>query len=390
MTQDYHHGVRVTELPSSSGYIRTVNSGIIGMVATAPDADDETFPLNVPKLVTNVRSALGKAGDTGTLAHSLDAIASQTSPIAVIVRVPEGETPAETSSNVIGTVTENQQYTGLKSLLMAQSLLGVTPRIIGAPGLDTQEVTNEMVSIAQHLRSFVYAKCHGETIPEMINYRKQFGARELMLIAPDFLGFDTQASQTNIRMATAYALGLRARIDNEIGFHKTLSNVVVNGPLGIDKDISWALQSPNTDAGLLNKNDITTLIQQDGYRFWGNRTCSSDPMFVFESSVRTSQIIADTIAEAHFRFVDGIMTPGNVRDIVENVNARLRQWVTLNYILGGSCWYDPSLNENTSLAAGNLNIDYDFTTVVPMEDINFNQRITDRYFADFSQRVTQG
>lgn len=390
MAQDYHHGVRVTEVNDGTRYARTINTGIIGIVATANDADPEVFPENIPVLLTNVKNASGKAGDTGTLAQSLDAIASQTSPITIVVRVKEGENEAETTSNVIGEVTANQQYTGMQALRVAQSILGVTPRILGAPGLDNQSVTTQLAGIAQKLRAFCYGKCHGETVSEMIAYRKEFGFRELMLIAPDFVTWNTRTDSVQSRFATAYALGMRSKIDDETGWHKTISNVPVNGPEGITKDISWDLQSSSTDAGLLNENDITTLINYKGYRFWGNRTCSADPMFAFESSVRSSQVIADTIAEAHFNYVDALMSAANARDIVESVNARLRTWTRDGYLLGGNCWYDPEYNTKEELKAGKIGFDYDFTTVPPMEDITFRQRITDRYFADFSQAIVQG
>lgn len=390
MAQDYHHGVRVTEVNDGTRYARTINTGIIGIVATANDADPGVFPENIPVLLTNVKNASGKAGDTGTLAQSLDAIASQTSPITVVVRVKEGENEAETTSNVIGEVTANQQYTGMQALRVAQSILGVTPRILGAPGLDNQSVTTQLAGIAQKLRAFCYGKCHGETVSEMIAYRKEFGFRELMLIAPDFVTWNTRTDSVQSRFATAYALGMRSKIDDETGWHKTISNVPVNGPEGITKDISWDLQSSSTDAGLLNENDITTLINYKGYRFWGNRTCSADPMFAFESSVRSSQVIADTIAEAHFNYVDALMSAANARDIVESVNARLRTWIRDGYLLGGNCWYDPEYNTKEELKAGKIGFDYDFTAVPPMEDITFRQRITDRYFADFSHAIVQG
>ena len=89
MAQDYHHGVRVLELNDGTRPIRTVSSSVIGMVCTASDADAEKFPLNTPVLLTNVQAALDKAGDQGTLARSLQAIADQTNPATVVVRVEQ-------------------------------------------------------------------------------------------------------------------------------------------------------------------------------------------------------------------------------------------------------------------------------------------------------------
>lgn len=125
---DYHHGVQVLEINDGTRVISTVSTAIVGMVCTASDADAETFPLNKPVLITNVQSAIAKAGKKGTLAASLQAIADQSKPVTVVVRVEDGtgddeETKlAQTVSNIIGTTDENGQYTGLKALLAAESV----------------------------------------------------------------------------------------------------------------------------------------------------------------------------------------------------------------------------------------------------------------------------
>lgn len=387
MPTTYHHGVRVTEINNGTRPIRAIATAIIGLVCTAPDADAEAFPLNEPTLVTNLYTAIGKAGTGGTLLPTLKAIASQTNPIVVVVRVAPGVDDAATTAAVIGTVTAGGQKTGLQALLGAEAATGVKPRILAAPGLDTQAVTTELASIAQKLRAFAYAEAHGDTISAVIHYRENFSQRELMLIWPKFLATNTEGATVEAP-ATAYAVGLRAKIDEEIGWHKTLSNVGVNGVVGISQNVFWDLQNPATDAGLLNADDITTLIRRDGYRFWGSRTCSADNLFAFESSVRTAQVMADTIAEAHLWAVDLPMTPSLVKDVIEGVNAKFRDWVARGYLLGGSAWYDPSLNTPLTLKTGVLTIDYDYTPVPPLEDLEFNQRITDRYLLDFAAAVT--
>ena len=110
---DYHHGVQVLEINDGTRVISTVSTAIVGMVCTASDADAETFPLNKPVLITNVQSAIAKAGKKGTLAASLQAITDQSKPVTVVVRVEDGtgddeETKlAQTVSNIIGTTDEN-------------------------------------------------------------------------------------------------------------------------------------------------------------------------------------------------------------------------------------------------------------------------------------------
>ncbi len=312
------------------------------MVCTASDADAETFPLNKPVLITNVQSAIAKAGKKGTLAASLQAIADQSKPVTVVVRVEDGtgddeETKlAQTVSNIIGTTDENGQYTGLKALLAAESVTGVKPRILGVPGLDTKEVAVALASVCQKLRAFGYISAWGcKTISEVKAYRQNFSQRELMVIWPDFLAWDTVTSTTATAYATARALGLRAKIDQEQGWHKTLSNVGVNGVTGISASVFWDLQESGTDADLLNESGVTTLI----------------------------------------------------RDIVDGINAKFRELKTNGYIVDATCWFSEESNDAETLKAGKLYIDYDYTPVPPLENLTLRQRITDKYLANLVTSV---
>ncbi|EOC0109282.1 phage tail sheath protein [Cronobacter sakazakii] len=390
---DYHHGVQVVEVNDGTRVISTVSTAIIGMVCTASDADAATFPLNVPVLITNVQSAIAKAGKKGTLAGALQAIADQAKPVTVVVRVAEGtgdseEALVQTVSNIIGGTDENGQLTGMKALLTAEAVTGVKPRILGVPGFDTLEVAVALASICQKLRAFGYVSAWGcKTLSDVIAYRKNFGQRELMLIWPDFIAWNTTTSASDTAFATARALGLRARIDQETGWHKTLSNVAVNGVTGISASVFWDLQEPGTDADLLNQAGVTTLIRKDGFRFWGNRCCSDDPLFLFENYTRTAQVLADTIAEAHMWAMDKPVTPTLIRDIVDGINAKFRELKTAGYIVDAQCWVDESANDKETLKAGKLMIDYDYTPVPPLENLTLRQRITDKYLANLVPSV---
>lgn len=385
---DYLHGVRVIELNDGTRPIRTIPTAVIGLVCTGDDADAATFPLDTPVLLSNVQVALGKAGTTGTLKSSLQAIADQTKPYVIAVRVKEGDTEAETTSALIGTTTAEGKYTGMKALLAAKAKVGMVPRILGVPGLDSLPVATALVSIAQDLRAFGYVSAWNcKTKEEAVAYRENFGARELMVIWPDFESWDTTANAQTKASAVARALGMRAKIDQEVGWHKTLSNVPVNGVTGISADVFWDLQNPATDANYLNSNEVTTLINESGYRFWGSRTCSEDPLFAFENYTRTAQILADTMAEAHMWAVDKPMTPTLIKEIMEGVNAKFRELVTQGYLIGGSCWYSEDANDKDTLKSGKLTLDYDYTPVPPLEDLTFRQRITDSYLMQFASAI---
>ncbi|PPX87098.1 phage tail protein [Cronobacter sakazakii] len=391
---DFHHGVQVVEINDGTRVISTVSTAIVGMVCTASDADPATFPLNVPVLITSVQSAIAKAGKKGTLAASLQAIADQSKPVTIVVRVAEGEGDdeeealAQTISNIIGTTDANGNYTGLKALLTAEAVTGVKPRILGVPGYDTLEVATALAPICQKLRAFGYISAWGcKTISDAIKYRENFSQRELMLIWPDFMAWSTTTNSSSTAHATARALGLRAKIDQEQGWHKTLSNVGVNGVTGISASVFWDLQETGTDADLLNEAGVTTLIRKDGFRFWGNRTCADDPLFLFENYTRTAQVIADTMAEAHMWAVDKPITATLIRDIVDGINAKFRELKTNGYIVDATCWFDEEANDAETLKAGKLSIDYDYTPVPPLENLTLRQRITDKYLANLVSSV---
>jgi hypothetical protein len=384
----FRHGIFVSEPATGARPILPASLAVIGLVATAPDADAAYFPLNGPALVTNPRAALAKAGTQGTLAKALAAICDQTTPVIVVVRVAPGVAAGETSVeeatdiNVIGGVNGNGRYTGLQALLAAKAKFGVQPRIIGCPGLDTQPVTAAMVAVAKKLRGFCYARCNGaEPVApsEAIAYRDEFADRELMLIYPDFSGWEGQA--------IAVALGTRARIDEETGWHKTLSNVPVLGVTGMSRDIYFDLSDPSTPAAELNAAPVTTLVHQNGYRFWGNRTCSDDERYAFETSVRTLHALQDELIKGLAWAVDKAVTPRLVRDILDSANARFRTLKAQGRIIGAEAYMDPALNQADQLALGKAQIDIDFTPCPPLEDLGLNMQITDRFLLNFTEQV---
>lgn len=371
----YYHGIKVNELNEGVRAIATVATSVIGLVAVAEDADATAFPLDTPVLITDVTSAIGKAGTTETLANALAAIADQASPPIVVVRVAKGADAAETETNIIGTTTGTGDLTGMQALLGAESLLGVRPRILGVPGYDSQQVATDLATIAQKLRGMAYCAAIGDTVAEVTAYRANFSQRELMLIWPEFTDFAGSA--------IARALGLRAKIDTQTGWHKTLSNVGINGVTGIAKAVPFSiLASDTTDASVLNDGDITVLARVDGFRFWGNRTCSDEPLFRFESAVRTAQVLQDSIAEGLVWAIDKPITKGLIRDVLETMNAKFRALKAQGLIIDAKAEFRDSDNAPADMAAGKLVFDYSYTPCAPAEAITLNQRITDKFYAD--------
>lgn len=388
MSDQYLHGVRVIEINQGTRPIRTVATAVIGVVCTANDADNNTFPLNTPVLITDPTAAIAKAGTQGTLARTLNAIGSLVRTPVVVVRVEQSEDKNTMNTNIIGTITNQGNYTGLKALLIANAVCGFKPRILAVPKYDNQTVATELASICKKLRAFGYISSAGAaTRDAVIQYARNFGQRELMMIHGDFLSWNTETSQFDTDYAVARAVGLRAKIDKEIGWHKNISNVAIDGVTGVTKPMSFDIQDDSTDVNLLNAKNISVPINFKGFRLWGGRTLSSDALFAFEQYTRTAQIIADTFGEAFDWAMDKPLTPSLVKDMLEMINSKFRYWKSLGYIVEGNAWLDPEINTKEIIKDGKFYIDYDYTPMPSLENLNLRQRITDKYLMDFAAKV---
>jgi len=388
MSTAYHHGARIEETTDAAPTLKTISTAVIGLVATAPEADAKLFPLDTPVLLTNPQDGLATAGLRGTLGKALQAIADQVRCPVIVVRVSDDADEATTTANVIGTTNEQGRYTGLKALLTAEQRVGLRPRIVGAPGLMNEAVAQELAILCKRLGAFGYVSARGcATISDALAFRKKLSARELMVLWPDFTAFDVNAKATTAALTEAIALGLRAAIDQSVGWHKVISNVPVNGVTGISADVFFDYLSEGTDADILNEAGVTTLINRNGFRFWGSRTCDDGP-YIFESYTRTAQVVAATIGEGVFEYSDKPMHATLVRDLIESINAKLRDLVRQGFLLGAKCWFDPTLNDKSNVKIGKLKLSYDFTPTPPLEDLTLRQTFTDTYIADLMTAIT--
>ena len=385
---DRHHGVTSIESTEGVRAIDEIASNIIGVIVTGEDSDDKTFPMDTPIFSTSARALASKAGDKGTIGSVLDGITDQADSPIIVVRVPASDTEAEQTASVIGTNT-NGRLTGLKALAAASQFVGFDPKIIGAPALDSQGVAAELATVADLTMGFAYAKAHGESLTELAAYRDNFGQRELMLIDNEFTRISEITGTAEAAKTIAIALGLRSKIDQQIGWHKTLSNVVVNGVTGIQTPRTFSLTNKNTDANFLNNNEITTLIRQEGFRFWGNRTCASDPMFAFESSVRTAQIIRQTIAEAQLWAIDRPMLPALIADVLLSINNKLAKYVRQGRLLGARVFIQSEDNLPSDIMNGQVQIGYEFTAVPPLENLVIEQRVTSTFAVNLVNRMVE-
>ena len=173
----YHHGITATETSNITPIIKSVSMSTIALVSVSDDADDTEYPLDTPVLLTGITSTdVEKSGSDDQLLHQcLRTIKAIQNTSVVVLRLSE---PVDVDT--------------VDLLLSCQTSLGVTPKILIAPEIDTPAMTRKLVEIAKKRRAFVYASPRAEdgtliTVKEdIVAYRDTFAARELMLIEGGF------------------------------------------------------------------------------------------------------------------------------------------------------------------------------------------------------------
>lgn len=401
MPEQFLHGVEV-ELNGGARPIQTVKSSVIGLVGTAPQG-----PVNTPTLILGSRAKaveiFGANDDSNkdyTIPKALDGIFDQTGAMVVVINVADPSNPAHlttgsldpaniTSADVVGGVDgATGQYKGVHALLAANSDLGATPRILIAPGFthdmpsgNANPVVSELLGIAENLRAVIIADLPNTNDTDAIDYVGDFGSARVYPIYPWVKVLDSLGAIVE-EPASARVAGLIVKSDNERGFWWSPSNLVINGIVGISKPIDFVLGDVNSKANYLGENNIATIIQESGFRLWGNRTLSADPKWAFLQARRTADMINDSLLKAHLWAVDRNITKTYIEDVLEGVNNYLRHLRSIGAIIGGAAFADPELNTPDQIAQGKVSFDFDFTPPYPAEHITFRSKMTDDYLSE--------
>lgn len=160
-------GVHIREISEGGRPIVGADLSTVGIIGPAAGADATVFPLNTPVLVySNDTTKTGKLGTAGYLADAIRGINDQLADMqfaarVVVVRTADGVDPdpaiklQKTINNIVGSSTAK---TGIHAFLKAVNLVGVTPRLISAPGY-TGQMANSVGTIewlsGQHGEGYV-------------------------------------------------------------------------------------------------------------------------------------------------------------------------------------------------------------------------------------------
>lgn len=389
MPTNFLHGVEVIETTEGVRPIQTVRSAVIGLIGTAPGAQASDFPLNEPVLISGSRAAAAKLGTTGTLPDAMEGIFAQIGATVVVVRVEEGADEAATLANVTGDAIAG---TGVWGFLKAESAVGASPKILIAPGFTHQatytvgsEVANPVVSalvsvsasVSSRLRAIVVGDGPNTTAADAHAHADLHVSDRFYLVDPAL-----KVTSSKTVPASAYVAGVIAKSDAERGFWYSPSNRIIQGIVGVSRPVGFFLGDENSEANLLNENDVATIIRENGFRLWGNHTTTADQQKQYLSTRRIVDMVNESVMRAHLYAVDGCITRSYLSNLSDSVASYLRTLETRGAILGSEVSIDPDANTETDIANGQITIDFEFTPAYPAERVRFRSVLSNGFIED--------
>lgn len=379
----FFHGVTVTNVDTGSRPIAVPSSSIIGLCDTfIPGAPALAKP-NQLVLLTRESEAVAAFGPDSAITQAAKAVFARAKAVIVAVGVALTADPAEQTSAIIGGVLANGERTGLQALLDGKSKFNSQPRLLIAPGHSaTQAVATAMDALAGKLRALAIIDGPNTTDEAAIAFVENFGSKRVYVVDPGVQVWSTVANATVDSPASAWTAGLFAWTDSEYGFWASPSNKEFVGITGTKRPVEFLDGDETCRANLLNNANITTIIRDDGFRLWGNRTCSSDPKWAFVTRVRTMDIVMDAILYGHKWAVDRSITKTYVGDVTAGLQNFMRDLKNQGAIINFEVFADPELNTASQLEQGKVFWNIRFTDVPPAENPNFRVEVTNQWLTE--------
>ncbi|QYM70261.1 phage tail sheath family protein [Pseudomonas sp. So3.2b] len=379
----FFHGVTVTNVDTGSRPIAVPSSSIIGLCDTFTPGAPALAKPNQLVLLTRESEAVAAFGPDSAITQSAKAVFARAKAVIVAVGVALTEDPAQQTSAIIGGVLANGERTGLQALLDGKSKFNSQPRLLIAPGhSSTQAVATAMDALAGKLRAVAIVDGPNTTDEAAIAFGENFGSKRVYLVDPGVQIWSTVANASVDCPASAWTAGLFAWTDSEYGFWASPSNKEFVGITGTKRPVEFLDGDETCRANLLNNANITTIIRDDGFRLWGNRTCSSDAKWAFVTRVRTMDIVMDAILYGHKWAVDRSITKTYVSDVTAGLQNFMRDLKLQGAIINFEVFADPELNTASQLEQGKVYWNIRFTDVPPAENPNFRVEVTNQWLTE--------
>lgn len=278
-------------------------------------------------------------------------------------------------------------YTAAPAVTVAGAGAGAT--VTATLGHVANPVGVALASIVDRLRAVAFLDGPGTDYADAVEYRNDYGSQRISIVDPGVLSWDTENSIYVTKPASAYAAGIQARIDEEKGFWYSFSNEVIQNIGGPARPVDFTPNDRDCEANMLNAAQITTIIHDDGFRFWGLRGTGQDPLWAQLSVRRTADMVYESLERAERSRLDKPFSYQLLSGIEGDVNSYLRLLRARGALIGGKCWIDPTVNTPATFAAGELTVDFDLEPPACLEHLQFRARRNPQYYTDFIEQFSR-
>lgn len=273
--------------------------------------------------------------------------------------------PIVSGGVVTGAVITNPGRGYSEITLAVVDAAGTGATLTGTIGSVGNPLAHEMVGLLDEIGAFAFLDGPAISDEAAVTAAGHYGSARLYMVEPMGQVYDADLGGYVSRPGSAYFAGVQAWTDRQMGFAHTLSNKRVAGIDGVNRPMRYG---PQTD--YLNENRIGTMINRgDGWRCWGARSLSSDPVWAFMNVRRTADFINEALKRALFNFVDRLPTEANLRLMIESGQNFLNTLRAEGFIIRGKVWIDPDKNSSSNAAQGIWTLSVSFEPYAPMEQI---------------------
>lgn len=339
---------------------------------------DEPYPINTPvALVSSDTDAVANLGATGTLAAAISLINAQLGEFQsaaqiVVVRVTEGVNADATIVNIVG----NGLTTGLAAFLAAPAAIGITPRLLAAPGYTSQRtgananaVCAALPSICSRLLAHAVVDGPATTAQDALNWRATIASERIIPIDPAVKVLS--GGVTVVTPLSPAVLGVAVRRDFEFGgrpFH-SWANQPVYGVLGPSRPIRFSLTDGVTEAQELLSANIGVLIRAEagsdgaiadgGFVFIGTDNAGNDDLWRFYNVTRGRDYIHLMLIKTLRTYLGRFnITRQTVQAILNTMELALRDLKSDGDILGYEVKFVPSENSVEDVRQGRIVVNF--------------------------------
>ncbi len=273
-------------------------------------------------------------------------------------------------------------YTSAPTVTLANVGGGSSATLTAVLGTVANPVAAEISAIAPQLRAYGFASSPGTSYANAIAYRNRFSTDRLMIIEGMPKVYDDLLGDYVTMPAEPFAAAMQAWVDENKGFWHSFSNYPIQGILGVSRPIEWSFYSSTVEGQLLNSQQVSVLVQDEGFRFMGVRSAISTGMWQFMPVRRTADMVYESIESAMREAIDKPISVGLFDWIEGSVNAYLRRLQRRGAIVGGRCWLDRTLNTPADLVGGNATFDFDIEPPAPLERLTFRAHRNPDYYEE--------